>query len=180
MAWPRLSMPGLRMISFADITKTVRWRATAISLTQSAVPKVSFFFKSKIINRLSYNHFIFSFSEARLLPFGPLKCTQNADCNNNMICIGEVCVSSTSCAASAYGCCDDGVTPARGRSSEGCPQVCACNPAGSLSKNCNRTTGACQCRPDVIGKLCDTCATGFWGLGKVVDPNTDGSGCKRR
>ena len=35
--------------------------------------------------------------------------------------------------------------------------ACDCNPAGSVTLQCNRDTGKCQCKPGVIGDKCDMC-----------------------
>ncbi|KAI6215185.1 Netrin unc-6 [Aphelenchoides besseyi] len=38
---------------------------------------------------------------------------------------------------------------------------CNCHPIGSLSKNCNQTSGQCICKPGVTGITCNRCAKGF-------------------
>uniref|UniRef100_A0A672V459 Laminin subunit beta-1 n=1 Tax=Strigops habroptila TaxID=2489341 RepID=A0A672V459_STRHB len=49
---------------------------------------------------------------------------------------------------------------------------CGCDPRGTLDSHCtagscacDRGTGACACRPNVVGKSCDRCAPHFWSLG---------------
>ncbi|XP_041871749.1 laminin subunit beta-2-like isoform X3 [Corvus kubaryi] len=49
---------------------------------------------------------------------------------------------------------------------------CGCDPRGTLASHCtngtcscDRGTGACACRPNVVGKSCDRCAPHFWSLG---------------
>lgn len=39
---------------------------------------------------------------------------------------------------------------------------CACNQCGSES--CNRLTGECRCKMNVVGETCDKCAEGFYGF----------------
>jgi hypothetical protein len=48
---------------------------------------------------------------------------------------------------------------------------CDCNPTGSVSNICDPAGGACQCKPNVVGRKCDKCAPSTWGFG----PN----GCQR-
>lgn len=52
------------------------------------------------------------------------------------------------------------------------PAGCGCDPRGTLASHCtngtcdcDRSTGACACRPNVVGKSCDCCAPHFWSLG---------------
>ncbi|XP_041794363.1 laminin subunit beta-1a [Chelmon rostratus] len=47
---------------------------------------------------------------------------------------------------------------------------CKCDPQGSLSTVCDPSGGQCQCRPNVVGRNCDTCAPTTFQFG----PN----GCK--
>ncbi|XP_066466960.1 laminin subunit gamma-3 [Tiliqua scincoides] len=76
---------------------------------------------------------------------------------------------------------------------KGC-QPCNCNPAGSLSLQCN-SSGACTCKPTVTGWKCERCQDGFHSLseggcrpcacdpaGSVgsCDPNTGRCTCKAR
>ncbi|XP_064012973.1 laminin subunit beta-2-like isoform X3 [Pogoniulus pusillus] len=49
---------------------------------------------------------------------------------------------------------------------------CGCDPRGTLASHCtagtctcDRSTGACACRPNVVGKSCDRCIPHFWSLG---------------
>ncbi|XP_054036227.1 laminin subunit beta-2-like [Dryobates pubescens] len=49
---------------------------------------------------------------------------------------------------------------------------CGCDPQGTLASHCtagtctcDRGTGACACRPNVVGKNCDRCIPHFWRLG---------------
>ncbi|KAG8566984.1 hypothetical protein GDO81_013453 [Engystomops pustulosus] len=43
-------------------------------------------------------------------------------------------------------------------------QYCNCHEAGSLSTACEPYGGQCSCKPNVIGRDCSRCATGFWGF----------------
>ncbi len=51
----------------------------------------------------------------------------------------------------------------------GC-KSCDCHVTGSTSSSCHHGNGQCSCRPNVIGRRCDRCASGYAGL--------DASGCK--
>ncbi|KAJ8257557.1 hypothetical protein GJAV_G00186910 [Gymnothorax javanicus] len=42
---------------------------------------------------------------------------------------------------------------------------CLCDPQGSISAECNRVGGQCQCKPNVIGRRCDQCAPATYGFG---------------
>lgn len=42
--------------------------------------------------------------------------------------------------------------------------VCECNVYGSEHIICNPYSGACKCRPNVIGLHCDKCKPGFWNI----------------
>lgn len=48
-----------------------------------------------------------------------------------------------------------------------CPTACQCDPQGSLSSECNPHGGQCQCKPGVVGRRCDLCATGYYGFGPI-------------
>ncbi len=41
---------------------------------------------------------------------------------------------------------------------------CACHEAGAESDTCEAFGGQCRCRPNVIGRDCSMCATGYWGF----------------
>ncbi|XP_052132560.1 laminin subunit alpha-1, partial [Frankliniella occidentalis] len=41
---------------------------------------------------------------------------------------------------------------------------CGCHPSGALHAACDIVTGRCECRPHVVGRACDACKHGFWGL----------------
>ncbi|XP_009074945.1 PREDICTED: laminin subunit beta-4, partial [Acanthisitta chloris] len=43
--------------------------------------------------------------------------------------------------------------------------ACKCNPQGSLHANCSKLGGQCQCKANVVGRCCDTCAVGSYGFG---------------
>lgn len=49
--------------------------------------------------------------------------------------------------------------------------ACQCNVTGSTSNLCSEYNGACQCKPNVVGRRCDRCAPGTYGFGP--------EGCKR-
>ncbi|XP_062418892.1 laminin subunit beta-4 isoform X2 [Pungitius pungitius] len=42
---------------------------------------------------------------------------------------------------------------------------CRCNPDGSVGPLCSEVGGFCECKPNVIGRCCDTCATLTFGFG---------------
>jgi len=35
--------------------------------------------------------------------------------------------------------------------------ACDCHPYGIIDKQCDATTGMCQCKPNVVGQRCDQC-----------------------
>ncbi|XP_064409675.1 laminin subunit alpha-3 isoform X2 [Latimeria chalumnae] len=41
---------------------------------------------------------------------------------------------------------------------------CNCHDAGATSSTCNPMGGQCSCRPNVIGRNCTRCATGYYGF----------------
>ena len=41
---------------------------------------------------------------------------------------------------------------------------CECNLAGSMNRVCNKTTGQCPCKEHSVGRQCDTCPSGHFGL----------------
>ncbi|XP_035771041.1 laminin subunit alpha-5 [Neolamprologus brichardi] len=41
---------------------------------------------------------------------------------------------------------------------------CACHEVGAESDTCERFGGQCRCRPNVIGRDCSMCSTGYWGF----------------
>lgn len=41
---------------------------------------------------------------------------------------------------------------------------CLCDSDGSLSYVCDPYGGQCQCRPNVIGRRCEACKTGYFGF----------------
>ncbi|XP_030589628.1 laminin subunit alpha-5 isoform X2 [Archocentrus centrarchus] len=41
---------------------------------------------------------------------------------------------------------------------------CACHEVGAESDACEQFGGQCRCRPNVIGRDCSMCATGYWGF----------------
>lgn len=38
-----------------------------------------------------------------------------------------------------------------------------CNPLGTAGNKCNPSSGACNCKPLVIGEKCDQCTVGYYG-----------------
>jgi len=42
--------------------------------------------------------------------------------------------------------------------------TCSCDKRGALTQDCNRIGGDCKCRPNVVGKNCDKCRTGYYGF----------------
>lgn len=50
--------------------------------------------------------------------------------------------------------------------------ACNCHQVGAFSSSCSKFGGQCQCKPNVIGRCCDSCAPVTYGLG----PN----GCSRK
>ncbi|XP_014473559.1 PREDICTED: laminin subunit alpha-1 isoform X3 [Dinoponera quadriceps] len=47
---------------------------------------------------------------------------------------------------------------------------CGCNNMGSSSSACDIVSGQCQCKPQVVGRQCNECKIGYWGL-------ASGTGC---
>ncbi|XP_037833033.1 laminin subunit alpha-5 isoform X1 [Kryptolebias marmoratus] len=41
---------------------------------------------------------------------------------------------------------------------------CSCHEVGAESNTCEQFGGQCKCRPNVIGRDCSMCATGYWGF----------------
>ena len=46
---------------------------------------------------------------------------------------------------------------------EGC-SPCNCNLDGSYNSSCDLETGQCYCKPNVIGRSCNQCASGYFAL----------------
>lgn len=78
-----------------------------------------------------------------------------------------------------YRCHEEGLMPSKTPLSEACVPLlisassliyngalpCQCDPQGSLSSECNPHGGQCRCKPGVVGRRCDACATGYYGFG---------------
>ncbi|XP_008851420.1 laminin subunit beta-2 [Nannospalax galili] len=78
-----------------------------------------------------------------------------------------------------YRCQEEGLMPSKTPLSEACAPLlislssliyngalpCQCDPQGSLSSECNPHGGQCMCKPGVVGRRCDVCATGYYGFG---------------
>lgn len=41
---------------------------------------------------------------------------------------------------------------------------CQCDYDGSLSFECDKFGGQCQCKPNIIGRKCEACKTGYFGF----------------
>ncbi|XP_047511695.1 agrin-like [Pieris napi] len=82
-------------------------------------------------------------------------------------------IEKKDCQESWYGCCSDGITPAKGPSGIGCPSQCGCHRLGSENEQCDGE-GQCKCRPGVGGQKCDRCEPGYWGLPRI---GTGHTGC---
>ena len=54
----------------------------------------------------------------------------------------------------------------------GLNKPCKCDPTGSESTLCDKYTGQCPCKRNVVGRMCERCAQGNFGFG----PN----GCSRK
>ena len=52
-----------------------------------------------------------------------------------------------------------------------CFSPCLCNVNGSLGIQCDNLSGQCQCKPNAMGKICDSCKQGTFNL---VGTNPDG------
>ncbi|KAM4651236.1 laminin subunit beta-2 [Discoglossus pictus] len=57
--------------------------------------------------------------------------------------------------------------------------ACNCDPQGSVSSECDVNGGQCQCKANVIGRRCDSCAPGTYGFGpagcRACECNAEGS-----
>ena len=53
----------------------------------------------------------------------------------------------------------------------GLNKPCECDPTGSESTLCDKYTGECPCKKNVVGRRCDRCAPGTYGFSS--------EGCKR-
>ncbi|XP_048357993.1 laminin subunit beta-4 isoform X2 [Sphaerodactylus townsendi] len=42
---------------------------------------------------------------------------------------------------------------------------CRCHPQGSMSTDCKKLEGQCQCKPNVVGRCCDKCSAGSHSFG---------------
>ncbi|CAM4853839.1 unnamed protein product [Rotaria socialis] len=59
---------------------------------------------------------------------------------------------------------------------QGC-QACDCHPYGIIDKQCDTTTGMCQCKPNVIGQRCDQCQENHYGLNDNVPEGCRSCSC---
>jgi hypothetical protein len=46
----------------------------------------------------------------------------------------------------------------------GCNDVCGCDPYGSLSPACEKYSGQCACKPNTAGTKCNYCQSGFYNF----------------
>ena len=49
-----------------------------------------------------------------------------------------------------------------------CTLACNCDPNGSTSLICNKETGQCACKPNVVERQCKVCENGFKGHPECV------------
>ena len=47
----------------------------------------------------------------------------------------------------------------------GLNKPCECDPTGSESTLCDKYSGQCACKRNVVGRRCDRCAPGTFGFG---------------
>lgn len=98
-------------------------------------------------------------------PLGCIHCQCNPDGT-----IGEIdmcnektgqCVCKPAVTGRKCGQCSVGTYKFERRNPYGC-RACACNLGGSVSIDCDKTTGRCQCKPRIEGDRCDTPERGYY------------------
>jgi len=67
------------------------------------------------------------------------------------------------CSSSVTGFCRDAVYSLTTDYNNGALR-CECSPDGSVSFNCQQFGGQCRCKPNVIGRTCSHCRTGYFGF----------------
>jgi len=72
-------------------------------------------------------------------------------------------VVSWCCSSSVTGFCRDAIYSLTTDYNNGALR-CDCSPDGSVSFNCAEFGGQCRCRPNIIGRTCSHCRTGYYGF----------------
>ncbi|XP_021568496.1 laminin subunit alpha-3, partial [Carlito syrichta] len=57
---------------------------------------------------------------------------------------------------------------------------CECHPAGATNHHCSPEGGQCPCQPNVIGRQCTRCATGYYGFPRCKPCNCGQRLCEER
>jgi laminin alpha 3/5 len=72
--------------------------------------------------------------------------------------------------------CDESVFALSTRYNNGA-ESCGCDPNGSLSTQCDKLGGQCECKENVIGRQCSRCKTGFYGFPNCKECNCPSGNC---
>ncbi|KAJ8045141.1 Usherin [Holothuria leucospilota] len=95
----------------------------------------------------------------------PCQCVANGTIDGSLICnpVGGQCDCKLHVTGMNCDRCETGYYNLQLDNPDGCEQ-CQCNPAGSITGDCEQNSGGCLCKANVIGDQCDRCNFGYYNL----------------
>ena len=155
-----------RNVANVSVKKTLKvWIVIFVKMVSFPTPN---FHLVQVFSLFTYNFpYFFNFLSLKACECHPEgsdgpNCSLNGICSCKKHVVGEKCDKCENGYAN-HPKCDECDTAFYGNNGTQC-RPCECNEKGSKSQDCDKTSGDCDCKENVVGKHCDQCKEGFGGF----------------